>query len=414
MRAFAATGLTATGFVGKRTSNQAEKPPSLLSAEFLALMATASAFALGVGAMNALMPPFVVDELGGTEATSGLVMGSIAFTALLSRSVLGRASDRQGSRRLIGMGAAVMALAFVLLVAVDSVAGAVGVRLLQGAGGAAFFIGTTVRAMELAAHDRRSQAAAFNLISFHIGMGTGPLAGEWVAGRFGYDAAWLVCAVLSTGAVGLSWLLSHRPGDPDAEPSPLVHPNAIGPGLVTLFGVVAFNGFLMFAALYSDEIGMENVGPVFLVSSGTMIVARVLFGRVPDIVGPIRAGTGALVLTVLAAAVTGLWATPTGLYLGAGLLALGLSMQSPSFMVIAVDGIAEQHRGSAMATYTAFFDIANAMVGPAFGVIVTTSGYRAAFLVAAACAAVALVILRLFIAPGWHRAVGLAASGPGR
>ena len=33
-----------------------------------------------------------------------------------------------------------------------------------------------------------------------------------------------------------------------------------------------------------------------MVSSATMIVARVAFGRVPDIVGPIRAGTGALVL----------------------------------------------------------------------------------------------------------------------
>ncbi len=399
MRPFAATGLT-----GIRLPPAPDKPPPLLSGEFLALMATAVSFALGMGAMNALLPPFVVDQLGGTEATSGLVMGSVAVSALLSRSILGRVSDRRGSRRLIGAGAAVSALAFVLLVFIDSISGAIVARLVQGAGGAAFFIGTTVRAMELASHERRSQAAAFNLISFHVGMGTGPFVGEWLIGREGYDTAWLTFGALTALSVGLSWSLSYRPGDPDAEPSPLIHPNAIGPGVVTLFGVVAFNGYLMFAALYSDEVGMTNVGPVFIVSSGTMILARVLFGRVPDVIGPIRAGSGALVMTVFAATLTALWASPMGLMVGAALLALGLSMQSPSFMVLAIDGIEERQRGSAMATYTAFFDIANAMVGPVFGFIVMVSGYRAAFLASAGSAAVALVILRGVIAPRWRQA----------
>ncbi len=372
-------------------------------------MATAASFALGMGAMNALLPPFVVDRLGGTEATSGVVMGSVAVSALLSRSILGRVADRRGSRRLIGVGAAVSAVAFFMLVFVDSVPGAVAARLVQGAGGAAFFIGTTVRAMELASHERRSQAAAFNLISFHVGMGTGPLAGEWLIANRGYDTAWLACGALTLVAVAMSWSLSYRPGDPTAEPSPLIHPNAVGPGLVTLFGVVAFNGYLMFAALYSDEIGMDNVGPVFVVSSGTMILARVLFGRVPDVIGPIRAGSGALIMTVFAAALTALWATPIGFMVGAALLALGLSMQSPSFMVLAVDGIEERQRGSAMATYTAFFDIANAMVGPVFGLIVTVSGYRAAFLAAAGSAAVALVLLQGMIAPRWRQTMATTA-----
>ena len=74
----------------------------LFTPEFLLLMATGVTYSLGTGALNALLPPFVVDELGGTEATSGIVMGSMAITALLSRTVLGRLSDRRGARRLIG------------------------------------------------------------------------------------------------------------------------------------------------------------------------------------------------------------------------------------------------------------------------------------------------------------------------
>ncbi|MEM7285668.1 MAG: MFS transporter [Actinomycetota bacterium] len=381
----------------------AGSPEPLFTREFLLLILVGATNSLGTGALNALLPPFVVDELGGTEATAGVVMGSMAVTALLSRSVLGRVSDRRGARRLIAGGAALTGCGLLLLVVWPSVAGAISSRLVMGAGNAAFFIGTSVRAMELAPDTRRSQAAAYNLIAFHVGMGLGPTLGEWVLDAADYDTAWFFVFAMTATASALSWGLSYRPGDPDAAPSPLIHRNAVWPGVVTLFGVFAFNGYLMFAALYADEIGLDNVGPVFMVSSGTMIVARVLFGRVPDIVGPIRAGSGALVLSVFAAGLLALWDEPAGLFVGAALVALGLSLQSPSFMVIAVEGVSVRQRGSAMATYTAFFDIANALIGPVIGVIVATSGYRAAFLTAAAASGVALVILRTVVAPNWRR-----------
>ena len=375
----------------------------LFTPEFLLLIATGITYSLGTGALNALLPPFVVDELGGgTEATAGFVMGSMAITALLSRTVLGRIAGRRGARRLMGVGAAIMAVALVLLVLFPSVPGAVASRLVMGGGNAAFFIGTSVRAMDLAPNTRRSQAAAFNLIAFHVGMGLGPTMGEWVLDRTDYTTAWLTLAALVTTACGLTWGLSHRPGDPDDDPAPLVHRAAIWPGIVTLFGVFGFNGFLMFAALYSSEIGLDNVGPVFMVSSGTMVLVRLLFGRVPDIVGPIRAGTGALMVTIAAAFLMAFWQAPLGLYVGAAAVALGLSLQSPSFMVIAVGDVSDRERGSAMATYTAFFDIANAMIGPTLGLIIASSGYRAAWLTAAAAGCVALVLLRTVVAPRWQ------------
>ncbi len=382
----------------------------LVSGEFLILVTTSCLHSLGTGALNALLPPFVVDELGGTEATAGIVMGSMAITALLSRALLGRVSDRRGARRLVGGGAFVTGLSMLLIVAWPTVAGAIVARLIMGVGNAAFFVGTSVRAMELAPADRRSQAAALHLIAFHLGMGLGPMGGEWVLDRTSYETAWLVIAALGLLATAISWRLSHRPGDPHAEPSPLVHTGAIWPGLVTLFGVFAFNGYLMFAALYSDEIGLDNVGPVFLVSSATMIVARLLFGRVPDLIGPIRAGSGALVMTVFAASLLAFWDRPAGLFVGAALVALGLSLQSPSFMVIAIEGADDRQRGSAMATYTAFFDIANALIGPVMGLVVSTSGYREAFLVAAGAAVVALAILQVVVAPRWRRATGVSTG----
>jgi MFS family permease len=374
----------------------------LVTGEFALLLGTGVAYSLGMGALIALLPPFVVEVLGGNEATSGVVMGSMAITALLSRGFLGRAADRRGAQLLISVGAAVVALSLVLLVLTPTIFGALASRLVMGVGNAAFFIGTNMRAMELAPADRRSQAVALNLIAFHAGMGLGPLGGEWVLDRADYSTTWLVLTALTIAAAGLSLLLSRRPGNPDAEPSPLVHRGALLPGIVTLFGVFTFNGYLMFGALYADHVGLGNVGPVFLVSSGTMVITRFVFGRLPDVIGPIRAGSGALVVTVGAALVLAFWASPLGLFVGAALAALGLSMQSPSFMVIAIDGASARERGSAMATYTSFFDLANALNGPMIGAIVALSGYRAAFLAAGTTALIALAILQIVIAPRWQ------------
>jgi MFS family permease len=376
----------------------------LLTPEFRTLMLSSSVFFLGAGAQNALLPRFVVDVLGGTEVTAGVVMGSMAISALLTRVWFGRLGDRRGARRVLVLGAAFAASAMGVLAAFPSVPGAVAARLLIGAGAAAVVTASTLLSIQLAPEDRRSEAASYVLISFHVGMGLGPMGGEALLGQLPYGAVWLAIGATTAAGGVLATRLRHRPGDPHAEPGPLIHPSAVWPGVVTLFGVFAFNGFLMFVPLYAREVGLDQVGAVFMTASLTIVVVRLLFGRVPDAVGPIRAGTFALALTGIATGVVAYWNAPTGLFVGAVLLAGGLSLQSPSFIAIAVEGVRPAERGSAMATYTGFFDVANALIGPTFGLIASGLDYRSAFLTAGAMSLVALGILHGVVAPRWRAA----------
>lgn len=382
----------------------------LVTPQFAILMLTGSVYFFGVGGLNSLIPPYVVDELGGSETTSGVVMGSFAISALVTRAAFGRTADRHGARRIIVMGALIAAASMVILLTTTSVFGAIAARLVLGAGGAAFMTGATLLSIELAPEERRSQAAAFILISFHAGMGTGPLVAERVLDATSYATIWWLIAGLTLAAAAIGMVLHHRPGiaDPNEDPAPLIHPAALGPGVVTLLGVVAFNGFLMFVPLYAREVGLDDVGIVFAIASITIVIARLFFGRVPDIIGPIPAGTYALGLTAFAAVVISLWASPTGLYVGAALVAAGLSLQSPSFMKMAVEGVSPRERGSVMATFTAFYDVAGAAVGPMLGVMIAAFGYRSAFLLTGACSAVAIVVLWLLVAPAWNQRVAVA------
>ena len=378
-------------------------PERLLTRQFAILALSTSCFFLGVGSLNVLLPQFVVDDLGGSEATAGLAMGSMGISAIVTRVWFGRLADRRGARLIMMIGAALAAIASILLTLTTSVAALVGTRLVYGAGQAAFFTGSTTLAVELAPAYRRSQAASYILIAVHVGMGLGPVIAVALADRMSYDTIWILTAL--TVAIGglIARLLAHRRPDPHAGPSPLIHPNALAPGFVSFLGIFAFNGFLIFAPLYAREIGLANVGLVFTVASLTIVIVRLLLGWVPDVIGPIRAGSGALLLTAAGALVVALWAEPAGLFVGAVMLAGGLSLQSPSLIAVAVEGISPNERGSAMATFTGFFDIANAIVGPTIGLIVAGTGYRAAFVTASIVALAGLVFLRVVVGPRWNR-----------
>lgn len=389
------------------------RDPRLLTGQFLLLMAGSSMFFGGFGVLNALVPPYVVDVLGGTEATAGLVMGSFAITSLLSRPYLGRVADRSGARRILLVGAAIAVVSLLMLrFAPETVPAVLASRLVLGVSGAAMFTGSALLALDLAPPSRHGQASSLMLVSVHVGLGIGPVAGLRIQEAWGYDEVWLTVAAASAlGGIVLSFL-RRTPSRHDHEPGPLINRSALLPGTVTFFGVVAFNGFLTFASLYGREVGVSDVALLFTVASGTIVLVRLTAGHVPDLIGPIRAGTGALLLTAVATVVLAFWPTPSGAFTGAVLLACGLSLQTPSFMPLAIAGVPEHERGSAMATFTGFYDLANATIGPLVGLIVAGAGYRTAFLVTGAMSFVSLALLRLVVAPSWR--AGQAPSSVAR
>jgi predicted MFS family arabinose efflux permease len=89
--------------------------------------------------------------------------------------------------------------------------------------------------------------------------------------------------------------------------------------------------------------------------------------------------------------------------LAAAIAAAGFSLVFPSLGVEAVKTVSLVNRGSVLGIFTAFFDLALGISGPAAGVIVTHAGYTAVFLFAAVTALGALGISAL-----------LYRRGPGR
>jgi MFS family permease len=224
-------------------------------------------------------------------------------------------------------------------------------------------------------------------VALYGGIAVGPLLGEWLADDHGFHSVWyaaggcaLVAAVLGLGTQG------HH-GGPVARPERLLHRAALGPGLVLLLGLVPFVGFGTFIELYGEDIGLEDVGPVFAAYAVSVLLIRILGARLPDRLGwrvassiaVISVGSGALLLAA--------WASVAAVWIAAFSMAIGMSLLFPALFSAAVAGVPEEQRSQAVGTFSLFFDLANGLGAPVLGLVVALSSYRGGFLAAAVIAA---------------------------
>ena len=165
--------------------------------------------------------------------------------------------------------------------------------------------------------------------------------------------------------------------------SRLVHPAAVGPGLVLALTVFGFAGLGTFAALYARELGMDGAGTVFLVFSIVVVATRIVARKAPDRLGPKRASGTALLLISAGLLTIGFWNVPAGLYAGTVVLAFGQALAFPALMTLAVSGAPASERSSVVGTFTAFTELGFAIGALCLGLIASAVGYDGVFIVCA-------------------------------
>jgi predicted MFS family arabinose efflux permease len=184
-----------------------------------------------------------------------------------------------------------------------------------------------------------------------------------------------------------------RPDTDEPSSGKLLHPAAFRPGLVLVSAVLGFAGFYTFLALYARELGLDGVGPIFLLLAVIIVGIRIVGRRLPDRLGPKRASSFALVLLASGLVVIGLWSTEVGLYAGTVVFAVGQALAFPSLMTLAVAGAPPADRSSVVGTFTAFADVGFAVGAVSLGVVADAAGYDGVFLAAAAASLAGLLVL---------------------
>jgi MFS family permease len=386
----------------------------LLTPRFALVVAVGLAYFFSLGMLLPVVPLFVEDELGGGSVAVGVAVGAFSVGAVLLRPFAGRIGDRMGRRILIIGGALTVGVAVALYPLADSVAVLLPARVLGGIGEAAFFVGAGTMVTDLAPEARRGEAISYWSVAVYGGLAFGPALGEWLLDHDHYSRVWVVSAALSVfaGLLALATRETMRPLPPGTEPphQPLLHRAALAPGTVLFLGMVPLAGFAGFIPLYVTDIGLEDSRGVFLLYGCMVLAVRIFGARVPDRIGALRAGT--LATGGIAAGMVVLAAVPRpwGLYAGTAVLALGMSQLYPSMLMLALTGVPETERGSAVGTTSSFFDLSQGVGAVLLGAVVALAGYRGSFVAAAAMALGGLVLLRSGVDPRVRQPVDPAAA----
>ena len=360
------------------------------------LLAVLSTFGgmLSIGVLLPVLPRFAEGPLDAGGVGIGLSVGASSITAVLAQPLVGRLVDVRGRRVLLIGGPAVLALAGLGYTVADSLETVIAFRLLAGVGEGALLVSGVTVVTDLAPVERRGQAVSYFTLAPYGGVALGPLLGEVVLRDTRYDAVWILSAGLALAAVGLAVLVPEtKPSEVSAGRGTLVHRAALGPGIVLLCALLGFGGFNAFVALYAIELGLDGGGLVFLEFAGIVVVIRLFGARIPDLLGARRCATFALVLLCAAFATVGLWADPTGLFVGTALMAVGQSLGYPALVTLAMASAPAAERGAVVGTVSAFVDVALVAGAAGLGAVVSAAGYREAFLTASIVAALGLPVL---------------------
>lgn len=389
------------------TSAPTQRAAPVLTPRFVLVVVVGLGYFLSIGSLLPVIPQYVEDGLGGGNVAVGVSVGAFFVGAVLLRPFTGRLGDRFGRRILIVGGALTAGAASGLYHLADAVPALVAVRVFAGIGEAAFFVGAGTMITDLAPVERRGEAISYWSVAVYSGLAFGPYLGEALLGDGQFGRVWTVSAALglAAGFLALATRETMQPTEPDpgAHRQPLLHRAALAPGLILFLGLFALAGFVGFVPLYVTDVGLADSGGVFLLYGGLILAVRILGARIPDRLGPLRAGTGATGGIALGMAVLALAASPAGVYGGTVAFSIGMSLLYPSMMMLALIGVPETQRGSCVGTVSTFFDLSQGLGAVLLGGVASFAGLRGAFGVAALAAVVALVLLRSGIDPRARR-----------
>jgi MFS family permease len=269
--------------------------------------------------------------------------------------------------------------------------------------------------VDMAPVERRGRIIGLYGLAVWTGLSCGPPIGDLLLKLGSYELVWaFATAAPLIGAVIASRLPDPHTPAPREETRTLIARESVRPGIVLSLGVVGFAAVASFIILHLDERGLGHGTLAFTVFAATVVLTRLIGGDLPDRIGPMRCAIGAALIEALGLALIALSPNLIVTLAGACLMGAAFSTLYPALLLVVVDRVPDTRRGSAVGTFTAFFDIGVGLGAPLAGAAVTVGGtYAAAFWLAAACAAIGAITVatRVRTAVGARAAPAVSAAG---
>jgi MFS family permease len=359
--------------------------------------------------LAALLPtlPAYIQDVGGTTQQVGLVMGSFAIGLLLSRRLLGRMADQRSRKIVVMIGTAVVGLAPICYLFVQSIPILMVVRAFHGISVAALTTGYNTLVVDLSPPQQRGELIGYMSLVAPIGMGIGPALGGYTAEAAGYMPLFLVSggigfvAFLCASQVGEERVhLTPRTVQPETPlPKPqkfwasLTSPRLRVPAAIMLMIGLVFGTLATFLPLYIRAVEIDfNPGLFYAIAAIASFTSRLYTGRASDRLGRGIFITGSLLCYLISMILLATANSVPALVFAAIIEGVAAGTVLPMMIALMSDRSATYERGKVYAICIGGFDLGIAIAGPIFGSIVGIAGYRGLFFLAGFLALFALLI----------------------
>jgi len=347
--------------------------------QFWALIGATFLGFLGIGTVLPQLGPHIRYDLGGSDETVGLVIGTFSFVALGARLFAGPLSDRRGRKIAFLVGLFSCALAGVAYFLPIGLAGPFLGRTFQGIGEACLYTGAATWAVEYAGIERGSQALGYVSSGIWGGVSAGPMVGQWL-GTFQRGALLQVIAALVAFVIVTRVREEYRPM-PHEEKGGGLLASLVAPGIATGFVNVHYPVIAGFLVLHLARHG--NSGPaVFSMYALTMLLSRFFLGSLPDRFPPAFTYFGGLAGMAAGFIILAPGPRPAIAILGGAILGFGFSFPWSSILATVLRRVHPGKRGSAVGVLSAFYDLFVGTSSFAAGAVADRFGYSAAFVMA--------------------------------
>lgn len=360
--------------------------PSLMTREFTLLCA---ATALGY-AHNALLTPILplfIKKQGGGASLVGLVTAAFSVTSFVFRPFIGRAVDNWSSRGVMLLGTLLLGFCSLGYLVYDAVLLFI-LRAIHGIGWAGYNTVSKVLVSATAPMERRGEAAGFYSMAQSVATALVPAIALWILALANFSGVFVISAAagfLATVAALAMAIKQEEPASRSNESfwNSLIERSVLMPSILEFLTKIIQPASAIFIPLYAVNrgIAVESL-PYYYLGYGLVgIGARGILGKLSDRIGRHWTITCGTMLSVAALVLTSQARDIALLTLGGMLFGLGTAAFGPAIMALAIDRAPRERLGSAMATYSMAFQLAQGAGGLVGGMLIDTLGYQSMYLI---------------------------------
>lgn len=352
--------------------------------------------------------PFRILDLGGSTVAAGLFLGLLTYASALSAPFTGALADRFG-RRLVLLVASVAITGFAVAYAfTTSWQLLVGLVFFHGLFWSGLLSASAAYMTELIPPGRRAEGIGYWGMSTVLATAFAPILGLAIYHR-GWGALCLSVGILNAVMAAIAWRLPESTAPPTRAGVPfftrdLVEWRVLALSMSLFLCSFGYGGVTSFVALFTERSGIVPKGLFFAAFSFVVLFVRPFVARFADRIGPRRILLPLLFVVTLSYFALAFATTLPRLVFAAVLFGLGFGNMYTVYAAHVTKFVAPARRGAAFGAIIAAFDTGIGTGSIALGGVIQRFGFTAAYLTAAALAALSvpafLILEKRFLREG--------------